>query len=205
MGPNDEALTREYRRETQTGAARLIEAILRSEHLPPVKQWEIAESGIVRGRLAEPDPEPVQTMRAAQKAFRGSLSVRSRDCGHELVLTFEYRMWDAELLAYIPSSPARVSVADVDPETAELRAAVEETGELLARVGWIKHPHGPIRHTACGWWQLRYAKRSDTGGYPDTGWYLYGPLGTTFGEYMARRKVDACTEADRYIAAHKLG
>jgi hypothetical protein len=51
---------------------------------------------------------------------------------------------------------------------------------------------------------LEYRVRSP-GDTPDTGWYLYGPNGMPFGEYMADILTDAKKKADRYIGTVEAG
>ena len=51
-----------------------------------------------------------------------------------------------------------------------------------------------------GRYQLEYRVRSPEDS-PDTGWYLYGPEGRPFGQFIDRYLKVAKSEAERYISS----
>lgn len=69
--------------------------------------------------------------------------------------------------------------------------------------GWLVRP-GTARGRRAVWqrdgYQLEYRVRSP-GDTPDTGWYLFGPNGFPFGEYMGRTIATAFSEANSYLKA----
>ncbi|MFF4051910.1 hypothetical protein ACFYZ5_35235 [Streptomyces chartreusis] len=107
---------------------------------------------------------------------------------------------------YLFSGRARPSaqpVQEVYRENAMMRIDLARFQNLVERAGWM--PDAEPRRLwrwRNGWWELAYRKRNPKDGYPDSGWYLWGPAETCFGEWTAGPKADATIEADRLITHH---
>ncbi|MDX3224591.1 hypothetical protein [Streptomyces sp. ME19-01-6] len=92
---------------------------------------------------------------------------------------------------------------DVLRDYALMRVDLARFQNLLERAGWL--PDAKPRHLwrwRDGWWELAYRKKNPKDGCPDSGWYLWGPAESYFGEWVAALKADATVEADRLIAKH---
>ncbi|WP_180685942.1 hypothetical protein [Streptomyces gossypiisoli] len=86
---------------------------------------------------------------------------------------------------------------------AMLRTDMARLQVLAERAGWV--PDSQARRMwrwREGWWELAYRKKNTKDGYPDNGWYLWGPAESYFGEWVAHLKMPAMTEADRLITKH---
>ncbi|MBT2390710.1 hypothetical protein J7E87_15065 [Streptomyces sp. ISL-1] len=86
---------------------------------------------------------------------------------------------------------------------AMLRTDMARLQVLAERAGWV--PDSEARRMwrwREGWWELAYRKKNSKDGYHDSGWYLWGPAESYFGEWVAQLKVPAMTEADRLITKH---
>ncbi len=109
-------------------------------------------------------------------------------------------------MEYLLSGQARPSaqpVQDVVRENALMRIDLARFQNLVERAGWL--PDAEPRRLwrwRNGWWELAHRKRNIEDGYPDTGWYLWGPAESHFGEWTAPLKTDATREADRLITKH---
>ncbi|MGW3121332.1 hypothetical protein ACWDBW_29975 [Streptomyces sp. NPDC001107] len=92
---------------------------------------------------------------------------------------------------------------DVVHENALMRVDLARFQNLVERAGWL--PDSDPRRLwrwRDGWWELAHRKRNPKDGYPDTGWYLWGPAESHFGKWTASTKADAAREADRLITQH---
>ncbi|MFI1830685.1 hypothetical protein ACH41E_30245 [Streptomyces sp. NPDC020412] len=100
------------------------------------------------------------------------------------------------------ASPATTDL-DTAAEAAMLRTDLARLQALAERAGWVADS-GPKRLLRWreGWWELGHRKKDQRDGYPDTGWYLWGPAGSYDGEWVAAHKADAVVEADRLITQH---
>lgn len=89
-------------------------------------------------------------------------------------------------------------------ESAQLRTEIKQFRTHAGWAGWIPDPDARrLWRWRDGWWELGHRKSNAKDGYPDTGWYLWGPTGSGFfGEWTARIKGDATTEAERMITRH---
>ncbi|MFF9478046.1 hypothetical protein [Streptomyces sp. NPDC014733] len=90
---------------------------------------------------------------------------------------------------------------DLVRENAVLRVEIARCQALAERTGWMD---GSTPRTLWrwrhGWWELAFRKRNAKDGYPDTGWYLWGPTaGEPDGEWAGRMKGEAKVGADRLI------
>ncbi|MER7047975.1 hypothetical protein [Streptomyces jumonjinensis] len=100
------------------------------------------------------------------------------------------------------ASPATADL-DTAAEAAMLRTDLARLQALAERAGWVADS-GPKRlwRWRDGWWELGHRKKDQRDGYPDTGWYLWGPTGSYDGEWVATHKADAMVDADRLITQH---
>lgn len=116
-------------------------------------------------------------------------------------------------LSQQPNDAPRRQSADLrsptprDPEAtrlnAMLRTDLARFQVLAERAGWV--PDSGTKRLwrwREGWWELAYRKKNPKDGYHDTGWYLWGPAESYFGEWVAPHKADATTGADRLITKH---
>lgn len=86
---------------------------------------------------------------------------------------------------------------------AMLRTDLARFQVLAERAGWVPDPETRrLWRWREGWWELAFRKKNPKDGYHDSGWYLWGPVQSYSGEWVARRKADAMTEADRLITQH---
>ncbi|MFE7122443.1 hypothetical protein ACFU99_44170, partial [Streptomyces sp. NPDC057654] len=93
--------------------------------------------------------------------------------------------------------------SDVARERAMMRIDLARFQNLVERAGWM--PDAEPRRLwrwRSGWWELTYRKRNLKDGYYDSGWYLWGPAESYFGEWVAPLKAEATVEADRLITKH---
>lgn len=101
------------------------------------------------------------------------------------------------------TSPSNPRGQDVVIENALMRIDLARFQNLVERAGWM--PDAEPRRLwrwRDGWWELAYRKRNPKDGYSDTGWYLWGPAESYFGEWTAPLKADARIQADRLITQH---
>ncbi|MER8002075.1 hypothetical protein [Streptomyces sp. NPDC095613] len=90
----------------------------------------------------------------------------------------------------------RIDLVKLRTEMARLQVQAE-------RAGWV--PDSQQRRLwkwREGWWELAFRKRNPGDGYPDSGWYLWGPAESYFGAWAAALKSEAVKEADRLITMH---
>src|SRR5262249_36180754 len=93
--------------------------------------------------------------------------------------------------------------ADVVRENALMRVELARFQNLVERAGWLPDTESRrLWRWRNGWWELAHRKRNPQDGYPDTGWYLWGPADSCFGQWTAPLKADATREADRLITQH---
>ncbi|MER6125378.1 hypothetical protein ABT173_22635 [Streptomyces sp. NPDC001795] len=108
--------------------------------------------------------------------------------------------------AYTRGGAERTGPRDLDAaaEAAMLRTELARFQSLAERAGWVSDAD-PKRlwRWRDGWWELGYRRRNPKDGYHDTGWYLWGPLGSYDGEWVHRNKGPAMTKADRLITKHR--
>ncbi|MDH6624449.1 hypothetical protein M2271_002251 [Streptomyces sp. LBL] len=141
------------------------------------------------------------------RAHRYRLAWRSarRRAGRHAAGVTELSRQLAEL-EYLFNGQARPSaqpVQEVYRENALMRIDLARFQNLVERAGWM--PDSEPRRLwrwRNGWWELAYRKRNPKDGYPDSGWYLWGPVEGCFGEWTARQKADATIDADRLITEH---
>ncbi|GAB2751276.1 MULTISPECIES: hypothetical protein [Streptomyces] len=114
-------------------------------------------------------------------------------------------------LGLYPASPAhqtggeRPAPRDLDAaaEAAMLRTDVARLQTLAERAGWVPDPAAKrLLRWRDGWWELGHRRRNPKDGYHDTGWYLWGPVGSYDGEWVDRHKGPAMAEAERLISKH---
>jgi hypothetical protein len=86
----------------------------------------------------------------------------------------------------------------------QLVAHIKQLQIHAERAGWIDDPEGRRAwRWRDGWWELAYRRRKPRDGYPRSGWYLWGPAADSpQGEWAARLKPDALTEAERHLTRH---
>lgn len=92
---------------------------------------------------------------------------------------------------------------DVAREHALMRIDLARFQNLVERGGWM--PDAEPRRLwrwRNGWWELAYRKKNQKDGYRESGWYLWGPAQSYFGEWVAPLKTEATVEADRLITKH---
>lgn len=97
--------------------------------------------------------------------------------------------------------PSNSPTPDDARERALMRIDLARFQNLVERAGWM--PDAEPRRLwrwRNGWWELAYRKKNPKDGYHDSGWYLWGPTESYFGEWVAPLKADATIEADRLIA-----
>ncbi|CAK7284908.1 hypothetical protein [Streptomyces misionensis] len=109
-------------------------------------------------------------------------------------------------LAHQAGGGERPAPRDLDAaaEAAMLRTEVARFQTLAERAGWVADP--AAKRLWCwrdGWWELGHRRKNPKDGYPDTGWYLWGPVGSYDGEWVDRHKGPAMTEAERLISKHR--
>ncbi|WP_395371506.1 hypothetical protein OHU45_25890 [Streptomyces tubercidicus] len=86
---------------------------------------------------------------------------------------------------------------------AMLRTDMARLQALAERAGWVADPgQRRLWRWREGWWELSYRKKNAKDGYHDSGWHLWGPPASYFGEWIAAHKADAMTEADKLITKH---
>jgi hypothetical protein len=106
--------------------------------------------------------------------------------------------------AYTQGGAERTPDLDAAAEAAMLRTELARFQVLAERVGWVSDVDAKrLWRWRDGWWELSYRRRNPKDGYPDTGWYLWGPLGSYDGEWAHPNKGPAITEADRLITKHR--
>ncbi|MFF2650415.1 hypothetical protein [Streptomyces sp. NPDC058045] len=89
-------------------------------------------------------------------------------------------------------------------EAAMLRTDVARLQTLAERAGWVADPAAKrMVRWRDGWWELGHRRRNPKDGYHDTGWYLWGPLGSYDGEWADHHKGLAIEEAERLITKHR--
>ncbi|TVL92035.1 hypothetical protein [Streptomyces sp. SAJ15] len=92
---------------------------------------------------------------------------------------------------------------DAAAEAAMLRTDLARLQTLAERAGWVPDPAAKrLWRWRDGWWELGHRRRSPKDGYHDTGWYLWGPVGSYDGEWVDRHKAPAMAEAERLISKH---
>ncbi|MFF6963461.1 hypothetical protein ACFY9G_08795 [Streptomyces anthocyanicus] len=92
---------------------------------------------------------------------------------------------------------------DAAAEAAMLRTDVARLQALAERAGWVADPVAKrLWRWRDGWWELSHRRRNPKDGYHDTGWYLWGPVGSYDGEWVDRHKGLAMDEAERLITKH---
>ena len=99
--------------------------------------------------------------------------------------------------------PSTQPKRDVVRDNALMRIDLARFQNLVERAGWL--PDAEPRRLwrwRDGWWELAYRKKNPKDGYHDSGWYLWGPPESYFGEWTAKLKNDATREADRLITKH---
>ncbi|WP_431770862.1 hypothetical protein [Streptomyces cucumeris] len=93
---------------------------------------------------------------------------------------------------------------DAAAEAAMLRTDVARLQTLAERAGWVPEPAAKrMSRWRDGWWELAHRRRNPKDGYHDTGWYLWGPVGSYDGEWIDRHKAPAVEEAERLITRHR--
>ncbi|MEU3973445.1 hypothetical protein [Streptomyces bacillaris] len=93
---------------------------------------------------------------------------------------------------------------DAVAEVATLRTDVARLQALAERAGWVADPAAKrMLRWREGWWELGHRRRNPRDGYHDTGWYLWGPVGSYDGEWVDRHKGPAVEEAERLITRHR--
>ncbi|ASQ94430.1 MULTISPECIES: hypothetical protein [unclassified Streptomyces] len=93
---------------------------------------------------------------------------------------------------------------DAAAEAAMLRTDVARLQALAERAGWVPDRDAKrLWRWRDGWWELSYHRRNPKDGYHDTGWYLWGPVGSYEGEYADRRKGPALDDAERLITLYR--
>jgi hypothetical protein len=112
-----------------------------------------------------------------------------------------------------PASPARrggdaerTAPRDLDAaaESAMLRTELARLQALAERAGWVRDADAKrLWRWRDGWWELGHRRRNPKDGYHDTGWYLWGPVGSHYGEWVDRHKDQAMAEAERLITKHR--
>lgn len=90
-------------------------------------------------------------------------------------------------------------------EAAMLRTDVARLQSLAERAGWVADPTAKrLCRWRDGWWELGHRRRNPKDGYHDTGWYLWGPVGSYDGEWVDRHKAPAMDEAEQLITKHRV-
>ncbi|MFE7277939.1 hypothetical protein [Streptomyces sp. NPDC057623] len=100
----------------------------------------------------------------------------------------------------MPSAPP---VEEVARDSAMMRVDLARFQNLVERAGWM--PGAEPRQLwrwRNGWWELAHRKRNPRDGHPDTGWYLWGPPESYFGQWTAATKSGATRVADKLITMH---
>jgi hypothetical protein len=93
---------------------------------------------------------------------------------------------------------------DAAAEAAMLRTDVARLQALAEWAGWVPDPAAKrLWRWRDGWWELGHRRRNPKDGYHDTGWYLWGPVGSYDGEWVDRHKGPAMDEAERLITKHR--
>ncbi|MET9833751.1 hypothetical protein ABZ078_31635 [Streptomyces sp. NPDC006385] len=93
---------------------------------------------------------------------------------------------------------------DAAAEAAMLRTDVARLQALAERAGWVPDLAAKrLLRWRDGWWELSHRRKNPKDGYHDTGWYLWGPVGSYDGEWVDRHKAPAMAEAERLITAHR--
>ncbi|MER6011614.1 hypothetical protein [Streptomyces bluensis] len=113
------------------------------------------------------------------------------------------RLWKTEHLLSGQARPSAQPAQNLVRDNALMRIDLARFQHLVERAGWLPDTE-PRRlwRWRNGWWELAHHKRNLTDGYPDTGWYLWGPTESYIGEWTAPLKADATREADRLITKH---
>ncbi|MFE4535777.1 hypothetical protein ACFRKB_11925 [Streptomyces scopuliridis] len=110
-----------------------------------------------------------------------------------------------------PASPAYQTGAehtaprnlDAAVEAAMLRTDVARLQALAERAGWVSDADAKhLWRWRDGWWELGHRRKDTRDGYHDTGWYLWGPVGSYDGEWLDSHKGPAMAEAERLITKH---
>ncbi|MGD6751921.1 hypothetical protein [Streptomyces sp. BH105] len=102
------------------------------------------------------------------------------------------------------TEPEATRDLDAAAEAAMLRTDVARFQSLAERAGWVADPGAKrLVRWRDGWWELGHQRRNPRDGYPDTGWYLWGPVGSYDGEWLDRHKGPAIEEAERLITRHR--
>ncbi|MER5546526.1 hypothetical protein ACWDBP_34825 [Streptomyces sp. NPDC001233] len=164
-------------------------------------------AGVLRRVARQRDRARDQLDAAATEATRYRLSWRSarRRAEHHRARAEEMSEGRAKaeyLLSRRPRSlpqPAQDAVHD----NALMRVDLARFQNLVERAGWLADTD-PRRlwRWRNGWWELAHRKRDPQDGYPDTGWYLWGPAESYFGQWTAPTKSSATRVADRLITQH---
>ncbi|WP_425834241.1 hypothetical protein [Streptomyces fractus] len=135
-----------------------------------------------------------QAWRSARRRAR-----RSREAGSELQRQVQ-RMRQARSEHFAAGGQ---SIEDLLRDNVMMRTDLARFQALVERAGWLPDTaQRRLWRWRNGWWELAYRKRNTKDGYPDTGWYLWGPPETCDGEYTAHLKGEALTEADRVITRY---
>ncbi|MFF3337780.1 hypothetical protein [Streptomyces flavidovirens] len=93
---------------------------------------------------------------------------------------------------------------DAAAEAAMLRTDVARLQAHAERAGWVRDVDAKrLWRWRDGWWELGHRRRNPKDGYHDTGWYLWGPVGSYDGEWVDRHKDPAMAEAERLITKHR--
>ncbi|WP_413809710.1 hypothetical protein [Streptomyces sp. OE57] len=108
--------------------------------------------------------------------------------------------------AYPAGGTGHTAPRDLDAaaEAAMLRTDLARLQALAERAGWVPEPDAKrLWRWRDGWWELSHRRKNPKDGYHDTGWYLWGPVGSYDGEWADRHKGPAMAEAERLITKHR--
>ncbi|OIJ97803.1 hypothetical protein BIV25_13430 [Streptomyces sp. MUSC 14] len=154
-------------------------------------------AGVLRRVALQRDRARSQLDAAATEANRYRLSWRSARRRAEQHRARSEEMRDGRARS-LPQ-PAQDAVHD----NALMRVDLARFQNLVERAGWLADTD-PRRlwRWRNGWWELAHRKRDTRDGYPDTGWYLWGPAESYFGQWTAPTKTSATRVADRLITQH---
>ncbi|MGW2320164.1 hypothetical protein [Streptomyces sp. NPDC001680] len=164
-------------------------------------------AGVLRRVAHQRDRARSQLDAAATEANRYRLSWRSarRRAEQHRARAEEVRdgRAKAEYLLSTRTQPLPQPTQDAMQDNALMRVALARFQNLVERAGWLADTD-PRRlwRWRNGWWELAHRKRNPKDGYPDTGWYLWGPAESYFGQWTAPTKSAATRMADRLITQH---
>lgn len=183
VGTEIEATAKWLEEHAAPGAATVLRRVAR--------QRDQARRELAAERIRNRYPLAWRSARRRARGARATVSELSEQ------LNDIHRQWDGDARRFTlhDQESARVN-AMMRTELARLQVQAE-------RAGWI-----PDRETRRlwrwreGWWELAYRKKNAKDGYRDSGWYLWGPEESYFGEWVAHLKADAMAEADGLITKH---